>query len=674
MEPTIRRRTTRLVAILSVASLLPLLILAAISATQTLRREKLATEQEALSQVRRLSEMLDRELRAQLTLIDTLSTLPEFDDLDHPEEVARVLQGIKERQPMWMGALLARPDGSLVAAVQPPAQGRVVDADSLRHVVETRRPTIGNIVRGPVNAAFAVRAPVIRDERVIGVVSAVVRPEAVGNLLIGARMPPGWIALVSDEAGNFVARTAGDGALIGTPISAAARAARDRGGNGMYDGLTIEGEPTVAAYWVSPLTNWSVHIAVPRSLFNAGVTHLAWLIGAGTVVSIMLAGLFIWLLIREIRARREHDRTIETARRVELLGRLTASVAHDFNNLLMVVLGGVQTLERRLQGQSPDVMKRIAQIKRAAEAGSQLTRQLAVFSRQEKGRTERLDLNARIRSIEGMLRHAARAEQTLELELAPGLPQVELDPLQLDLALLNLVANARDATPDGGRIVIRTALGAARAGVTLSVADTGAGIPKDILPRVLEPFFTTKETAKGTGLGLTQVHRFATGAGGALNIESAPGAGTTIAIYLPASAARPADAQASAGSGSATPRAAGESRRVLLVDDDPDVREVTAEHLIELGYTVFQVDSVAAAIAALEQSAIDIVVSDIVMPGAIDGVGLARIARRGWPSTPVLLISAFSTATQTAQREGFALLPKPFTDAELDGALGRLAA
>jgi nitrogen-specific signal transduction histidine kinase len=389
------------------------------------------------------------------------------------------------------------------------------------------------------------------------------------------------------------------------------------------------------------------------------------------LASLLLAGAFALLLVRELRLRRNEAQALAQAQRMESLGRLTGGVAHDFNNLLTVILGNLSLLEAKLRGGVEE--RRLAAIRRAAERGANLTAQLLAFTRGGSSEVKVIDLNQRIRAVLPMLRETLRGNIAIELDLAPDLPAVAVDPLQLDLALLNLAANARDAMPEGGLCQIfsfaRQANGASGAsGVGLAISDTGTGVAPDDLPHVFEPFFTTKEAGKGTGLGLTQVYGFARQAGGAAEIASGPGRGTTVTLYLPASTAVPEvpeNTQAPAKSSEAP-------GQVLVVDDDPDVRSITSEYLRERGHIVREASEAEAALTLLEGDAFAAVISDIMMPGRMDGLDLARICRRRWPQLPVLLISGFSAATDDAAKEGLTVLLKPYSPEALANSLNEV--
>jgi signal transduction histidine kinase len=656
----------RSVVLLAVAALLPVIGFAAFNVVAALQQERRALERDALERTHELSEAIDRELTAQLDLVRSLAALPLFDSPLDPAAFESTTQRLQQAQPLWLVLLLADRDGNRIAASDG-RLGRVVDEEGHRRVVAEKSAAIGNVAIGPRGvAAFAVRAPVLRDGEVVAMLSAVIRPDGLRERLLRSGVPAGWIGTVVDAAGNVATRTTAEAELAGHPASRQALAARSRGGEGLYDGRTLEGIETLSAYRMSPATGWSIHIGVPRSLFNAPLLRSSLLVAAGAAMCLALASLFILLLLREMRLRRDEAAALESARRMEALGRLTGGVAHDFNNLLTVILGNVEILEHRFRDAGME--RSLHALRRAAERGTQLTRELLSFGRGGTAPATTIDLNARIRGCLGMLRHSLRPGIALELDLADDLPPVTVDPVQLDLALLNLAVNARDAMPESGTLRVctrRAPLPDGRAGAALQVTDTGMGIAAEDLPRVFEPFFTTKDHGKGTGLGLTQVYGFARQAGGTATIESRVGHGTTVTIRIPAGAAQAAATERPTGT-DAPSAAPPKHKRLLLVDDNAEVRTVTAEYLREHGYHVVEAADGASGLSLAERGGIDLVVSDIVMPGRLDGIALAREIRRRWPDLPIVLVSGYSTSANEARNDGLLVLAKPFRLAELD--------
>jgi signal transduction histidine kinase/ActR/RegA family two-component response regulator len=373
----------------------------------------------------------------------------------------------------------------------------------------------------------------------------------------------------------------------------------------------------------------------------------------------------------EIRERERAEEALRQAQKMEAMGQLTGGVAHDFNNLLMVASSGLELLDRT---SDPTRRERLKQgIRQAIDRGASLTQQLLAFARKTPLKTEVVDLGAQLMSMNNVLERSLREDITVEIEVGPDLWAVEIDPAQFEVAILNIALNARDAMPQGGAIRIRLENQPApdhqRDAVRVTVTDTGQGIPPDRLSRVFEPFFTTKNVGEGTGLGLSQVYGFARASGGEVSIESEVGRGTSVILLIPRSHRSAPPAQAAP-----TPSFDSDNRslRVLLVEDDDRVAELVGEMLGELGYDVIRAANAAIAMDVLQRDdSIDLVFSDMVMPGEMDGLELARQIGRRKPDLPVVLTTGYSASASAAAREGLRLLVKPY---RIDALAAELAA
>ena len=375
------------------------------------------------------------------------------------------------------------------------------------------------------------------------------------------------------------------------------------------------------------------------------------------------------LALQEAQAQRAH------AQKMDALGQLTGGVAHDFNNLLMVVSGHIRTLKKAI-GDDPKAARAAAAIELAAQRGEALTRQLLTFARRQTVNPMVIELGQRVEAFRAMLASSVGASSQLVATIGPEVWPVKVDPSELELSLVNLVLNSRHAMPNGGVIALTAenvtlARGDTNAGiegdfVALRVTDTGSGIAPDVLAKVFDPFFTTKQVDKGSGLGLSQVHGFAHQSGGTVAIESALGKGTTVTLYLPRGCADTAQA-------SETAVESARGGAVLVVDDNPDVADVSAGMLEQLGYKVQRAQDAATALAAVDKHAFDLVMSDIVMPGTMDGLALARALRERHPGLPVLIVTGYSQAAAEAAPE-FTVMRKPFQLAELSRAAARMIA
>ena len=376
------------------------------------------------------------------------------------------------------------------------------------------------------------------------------------------------------------------------------------------------------------------------------------------------------------KAKAEAD--LMHAQRMEAVGRLTGGVAHDFNNLLTVVIGALDMMLR-----SPGDPARQRKLGEAALAaarrGEGLTHQLLAFSRRQALRPEPTDLNALIRESEPLLRRAVGEAVEFRLKLRRGGARVNVDPAQFEAALLNLVVNARDAVGDRGRISVQTTrvtIGSDEvpevpAGdyVCVAVSDNGAGMDPDIIARVFEPFFTTKPVGKGTGLGLSQVYGFARQSGGGVRIRSTVGAGTEIGVYLPS---LDHDEKPGAAAAAATSAPTVEGQRLLLVEDDPGVAAVALELLEMLGLEVESADNAARALELLQARRFDVMLSDVVMPGGMTGIELARRCARDYPDMRIVLTSGYAGEDVDGALAGapWPFLRKPYSGDELARLLG----
>jgi signal transduction histidine kinase/CheY-like chemotaxis protein len=373
----------------------------------------------------------------------------------------------------------------------------------------------------------------------------------------------------------------------------------------------------------------------------------------------------------EMRERERAEAALRQSQRMEAMGQLTGGVAHDFNNILMIASSGLDLMERT---NDPDRRKMLVDgMRQAVERGASLTRQLLAFSRRTSLRPVVIALPTQLEGMRVLLDRSLGEHISVVFDLPSDLWRVEIDPSQLELAVLNLAVNARDAMPGGGVITIGAENRPAGSDptvtgdhVALSISDTGTGMAPDMVSRVFEPFFTTKAVGKGTGLGLSQVYGFSRASGGEVRIESQPGEGTTVFLLLP----RTLDGlpEAAPETAKVVIQSPGARGYLLMVEDDDGVAVLVNGMLTELGYNVTRVDCAAKAIEALEvRHDIDLVFSDLVMPGEMDGMGLAREIARRWPRRRVLLTTGFSPAVAAAK--GMALLPKPYGIDALEAAL-----
>ena len=379
----------------------------------------------------------------------------------------------------------------------------------------------------------------------------------------------------------------------------------------------------------------------------------------------------------EIAERKEAEAKLRQSQKVEAVGQLTGGIAHDFNNLLTIIIGNMEIAREKTRGNNT-LAENIGSALTAAVRGAALTHRLLAFARRQVLEPEILDFNEVIGVMHDLLRRALGESIQIETALSKRLWPALADRNQVEGALLNLAINARDAMPEGGRLTIETQsvlLDADYARrnddvapgeyVMLAVSDTGAGMSPEILKQAIEPFFTTKEPGKGTGLGLSSIYGFAKQSGGHLKLYSEEGRGTTVRLYLPR--ARGVEGQVGRFS-DAVPRGGRES--ILVVEDEPHVREVAVTHLIENGYRVLEADQGQEALELIEShlGEIDMLLTDVILAGGMNGRGLAAEAQKRIPSLKVLYMSGYAEQSVEGRGRpgpGVVLLQKPFLKTEL---------
>jgi two-component system, NtrC family, sensor kinase len=512
-----------------------------------------------------------------------------------------------------------------------------------------------------------------------------------------------FLVTVIRSDGAVLARSPGD-ELVGKALSlnshfrqAIAREPK----SGAYDGASeLDGIERLFSY--RQLGAYPVYVSVGLKR-SAVIESWAWLMAGHVAIGLPATiGLLLlaWLALRRSRAadaalaavqvhseRREFaEASLRHIQKMDIVGQLTGGIAHDFNNLLAVITGNLELILRKPQD-GARVVRVAKSAFQAAERGERLIEQLLMFSRRRVMRPTTLDLNSVLLEFETLLRHAAGPPIQLRLKLDPALDPSNIDRAQFEAAILNLVVNARDALPKGGRITIKTAnvvIDQVYAGknsevnpgpyVMVSVRDNGTGIPSSVLPHVFEPFFTTKDVGDGSGLGLSQVYGFATECGGDVNIESQVGRGTTVRLYLPKCSERVANIE-SQSAVIASDQSSG-AGSVLIVDDDECVLETAKETVADLGYRVLAAHNGQEALQILRGfEKVDLLFSDIVMPGGLNGIQLAEEARRLRPTLKVLLTSGHSTSVLTDKHglaKAFPVLGKPYRRDQLAANLREL--
>ena len=374
-------------------------------------------------------------------------------------------------------------------------------------------------------------------------------------------------------------------------------------------------------------------------------------------------------IVSDVTARKEADEQLAQAAKMDTIGQLTGGVAHDFNNLLTPIVGSLDLLRRR-HGDDPKSQRLIVGALQAAERASMLTQRLLAFARRQALQPRSVDVAALVDGMSDLIRRSLGPTITVAIDMPAALSPVKIDPNQLELAMLNLAVNARDAMPRGGRLTIgaammavdgRNSVGLAEGTyIRLIATDTGVGMDKVTLARAVEPFFSTKGVGKGTGLGLSMIHGLAAQSGGALRIESKPGQGTSIALWLPVSDEAVSEQQPERDE----PVHAAQHAKVLLVDDEEIVRTATADMLRDLGYEVVEMPSAIQALSAIRSGIdADVLVTDYLMPG-MTGAALIQELRGKGIGLPTLLITGYAATGEDVPAD-VPRLSKPFRQADL---------
>jgi signal transduction histidine kinase/CheY-like chemotaxis protein len=390
-------------------------------------------------------------------------------------------------------------------------------------------------------------------------------------------------------------------------------------------------------------------------------------------------------LVAQIEERQRVEATLQQMQRLEAVGQLTSGVAHDFNNLLTVVLGNIGFLEKASSiSNDPKLQQRLSHMRLATERGAKLTSQLLAFSRRQRLDPKPFDVNESLENMQHLLQSTLGGGITIITHFRPEIWPALADPAQIELVVLNLVINARDAMDNRGTLTIETSN--ARVGppekpeepaagdyVMIGVSDTGSGMSKEVLAKAFEPFFTTKEVGKGSGLGLSQVLGFAKQSGGGMRIETRVGEGTAVKLYLPRAVENTVLERSAFASNSTQFKRT--SAVILLVDDDSAVREVTASILEDIGYVVLKVGSGGAALDLLDQNTkVDLVLLDFAMPG-MSGVEVASHVQRKFPAVPILFLTGYADQSALGNVGEQNVIRKPFIDDELitkvDAALAK---
>jgi signal transduction histidine kinase/CheY-like chemotaxis protein len=711
--------------VLVMACMVPTVAAAVAAILYVYQQERSGFERTLAEAGRALSLVVDRELARREATLRALAESPALTkgDLATFYDYARRIAPTGEAV-----VVLADLNGQQLLNTRRPLGGPLpgtVFTDARREGGETQT-LVSNLYFAPIGRqySFAVQVPVVRAGKVLYYLSMGSYASQMQKVIADQRLPDGWIATILDREGAIVARSDGPGEWIGRkpPASTLAQLHAHQGGVVQVPSMT--GEPLTGSFSRTPNYGWGTFIGLPKSHTTSPGRTAA---SVAAVAALLLAAAF-WFAVRvgrrlvrpittlaaaaetlgrgepvtlvptglketdqvsralarasdslasakQLMEQRVQEALIDADKahramvqnqRLEAIGQLTGGVAHDFNNLLMVVNTNVHLLRTRRPELAED--PQLARISRSVATGSKLTRQLLAFARRQPLRPRVVDLAGSLPELVDLVRPTLSSRVTATCEVAPETGCVEVDPAELELALINLAVNARDAMPEGGTLAIRAAarLVDGRQMVAIEVSDTGHGIEPEVLARVFEPFFTTKEVGRGTGLGLSQVYGFTVQANGTTTVHSTPGAGTTVTMLLPQVRCAPPAAE-SVGGLERLPQGCS----LLLVEDNAELAQSTRELLVQAGCAVQHAASAAQALAALRarDTLPDVVLSDVRMPGEMDGIGLALHLREHHAGLPVILMTGYTGELTAAREAGLAVLAKPLAPHRLLAAV-----
>ena len=741
---TLRSRLLLLV----LAVLLPAVVITLWLVVRTYDSERIANENTLRETTRALANLIDRELAQRASVARALSLLPELDAAPElsaaalerfEQQVRRALGGmagwVELHLPPGSAALAVPTDPGVLRLL--PSEERLASARVLPLVRAAAATSAGG---GEWRAGLL--HPVVRNGTVQVNLAVTILPVELQRTLDEQRLPAHWNHAVIDSAGTVVARQPGGQAYAGRAATLELQRHMASGREGLFDAVSFDGTPMVA-YHSAAASGWTFVSAMPRAQFAGRMPRAVRDVAGAALLALGVAVAGALWVARRIAASvqaleraaadlqagraverrssgiRECDDVAATladaseslrhahadlerqvadavqltraaeqrqaqGQRVEALGRLTGGVAHDFNNLLGVISNSAYLIERQVATQ-PALAAPVAAVLRAVDLGSRLTQHLVRFAGRRPVRPQSIELQHFLPEVQELLAAALGKRVQLSTQVAAGTRPVVVDAGELELALMSLALNARDAIVGTGQIRLQArdatpddapALPPGHY-VLVTVSDDGRGVDDDVAQHAFEPFFSTKSIGEGVGLGLPQVHGFAVQAGGTALFNSTPGLGTTVSLVLPAAAGldagtiapRTADTPA-AGRGAVPAAAALDGVRLLLVEDNRDLGDVTARMLETHGATVARADNASQALHWLASGTpVDAVLSDVVMPGEMDGLALAQALRVRRPGLPVLLVSGHSPALTDSR--GFEILRKPCAPHELVAALAR---
>jgi signal transduction histidine kinase len=523
---------------LAAALVLPLVLFIALASAFTWQAQRRQIESEALERAREVTAQVDAAILYEMSALEVLAEGATITSSDWP--AARRLQGVAQRRPRWKNAIITNAASGQeileLARTGAPRPARPAIAAYLASARYRPVAMVSGVEGGPPTCpCLVLHAPVVREGRLAYVLTVELDTADFQAVLLAHHRQGGVSALV-DRQGRFLGRSLDHAKWVGQLSTPYVRNAMARSSGGIYRGRTWEGLENYSAFAVSRTTGLSTHIAMGASVLNEPQRrYLGLLIFAGTMALGLAAAIGAFALNQRVARRREEEGRRQS-QKLEALGQLAGGIAHDFNNLLAVIIGNLDRLSNA--GAEGRDRRAIDNSLAAAARAAKLVQQLLAFARTQAPEISRVDLAAVVDGVRDLIAHAVGAGVSVEVDIAEDARLVSSNAGELELALLNLAVNARDAMPDGGRIRIVARRGAFGL-VDLSVEDNGPGMSRQVAARAFEPFYTTKPLGKGTGLGLAQVQKLAEHSGGSVLIRTEEGQGCAIVIRLPAGDSHP---------------------------------------------------------------------------------------------------------------------------------------
>jgi signal transduction histidine kinase/CheY-like chemotaxis protein len=716
------RIRTRLFFLL-LAMLVPAVVVATIGIAYVYKEQKEAHHQALRETAHALALVLDKEMARREGVLQALAQSPTLDKGDFS-----AFHSLAQRiAPNWNGTIvLSDAEGQQFLNTRRPYGTQAlprVSSVELRKQYGPEATVVSNLYIAPIGKkpSFSIQVPVLRDGQVLFYLSMGSFASQLQLVFDAQRLPASWTGTIVDRNGIVVARSKNPEKYVGMRAGDKMYKKIMSSTQGFNEGPTLSGEMVNAFFSRAPQSGWAFIVSVPEKEIQRGAIEAAAFLTSGLLVLLGFAVAAAYAAGRrtakpiealrlsaeqlgqgmpiearsfdivemdevhaamvkasaEIRSTKagleqrvteavniatQSQRALQQAQKLDALGQLTGGIAHDFNNVLQTMTTGLQIAHHKSTDASVKSMLEACQ--RAADRAGELTRQLMAFGRVQDARVETLDIARQISGNLSLLKGGLRSNIELRIELDEPLFTVTMDPLQFELALLNLTVNARDAMPNGGVLLIKARnekltepIGELRAGdfVRIEIIDDGQGMTQDVLAKAMDSFFSTKDVGKGSGLGLAQAYGFAKQAGGLLMLNSEAQKGTKATIYLP-DAGKPAKPQRSAEQ---DPANAAGSGCILFVEDDGLVRDVAVPALRDSGFRVLVATDAQEALALLDQhDDIDLLFSDIVMPGRVSGIDLAEMARERFPDLRIVLATGYTDRRITAP--GVRMLAKPY--------------